>query len=66
MPDHGNCIVTHGAILRAVADYVYLALRGEGRLIIADAPQNDADFTALREIAGLDVLREFYRTEAEF
>ena len=65
-PDHGNCIVTHGAILRAVADYVYLALRGEGRLIIADAPQNDADFTALREIAGLDAIQEFYRTHAGF
>lgn len=63
---HGNCIITHGAVLRAVVDYVYIALHGEGRIIIADAPQNDADFAALREIVGLDALQEHYRAAAGF
>jgi len=51
---HEDCLITHGAIIRAALDYVYIALKGKGRIIIADAPQNDADFNAIRQIAGLD------------
>lgn len=65
-PDHGDCIITHGSVIRAVLDYAYLALGGTGRLIIADAPQNDADFAAIRRIAGLDAIAEFYRKELHF
>jgi len=56
----GNCTITHGSILRAVADYVHIALAGRGRIIIADAPQNDADFARIRRLAGLDELEAFY------
>ena len=63
---HGNCLITHGAVIRAVADYVYRALQGEGRIVIADAPQNDADFAQIRLIAGLDALQAFYRDVADF
>jgi uncharacterized protein (DUF362 family) len=63
---HEDCLITHGAILRAALDYVYIALRGEGRIIIADAPQNDADFDAIRRIAGLNEIQEFYRQHANF
>src|SRR5450432_2395732 len=31
--------ITHPSILRALVDYAYIALRGEGRIVIADAPQ---------------------------
>ena len=65
-PDHGDCLITHGSVIRAVLDYVYIALAGKGRAVIADAPQDDADFEALREIAGLDALRDFYRRHAGF
>jgi uncharacterized protein (DUF362 family) len=57
---HGDCLITHGSIIRAALDYVYIALRGEGRIIIADAPQDDADFEAIRRITGLDQIQEFY------
>lgn len=56
-----DCLITHGAIIRAVADYVLIALQGRGRLIVADAPQNDADFAGLRRIARLDELQAHYR-----
>ncbi len=65
-PDHENCLITHGAIIRAALDYVYIALKGEGRIIIADAPQNDANFDAIRQIAGLDEIQEFYHRHAGF
>jgi len=64
--NHDDCLITHGSIIRAVLDYVYIALKGEGRIIIADAPQNDADFDAIRRIAGLDEIQDFYRREADF
>ncbi|MGB2985905.1 MAG: DUF362 domain-containing protein, partial [Phycisphaerae bacterium] len=63
---HGDCLITHGSIIRAALDYVHIALQGSGRAIIADAPQNDADFTTLRRIAGLDEIQEFYRRNAGF
>jgi ribosomal protein L35 len=61
-----DCVMTHGSIIRAAVDYVYIALGGRGRIIIADAPQNDADFAAIRRIAGLDEIQEFYRRQANF
>jgi len=65
-PNHGDCLITHGAVIRAMLDYVYIALAGRGRVIIADAPQDDGDFDTLREIAGLDAIRDFYRRQADF
>jgi uncharacterized protein (DUF362 family) len=63
---HGDCLITHGSVIRAALDYVYLALRSEGRIIIADAPQDDADFDVIRKIAGLDAIQELYHRQAGF
>lgn len=63
---HENCLITHGSVIRAALDYVYIALKGEGRIIIADAPQNDAEFNEIRRIAGLDEIQEFYHHYAGF
>ncbi len=63
---HEDCLTTHGSVIRAVLDYVNIALKGEGRIIIADAPQEDADFNEIRRIAGLDEIQEFYRRHAGF
>ena len=63
---HDDCLITHGSIIRAALDYVYMALKGQGRIVIADAPHNDADFEAIRRIAGLDEIQEFYRKHAGF
>jgi len=63
---HEDCLITHGSIIRAALDYVYIALKGKGRIIIADAPQNDADFYAIRQMAGLDEIQEFYHRHADF
>ncbi len=53
-------VITHGAVLRATADYAFLATGAEGSVTIAEAPQHDCDFDRIREIAGLDVLVRFY------
>ena len=63
---HDDCLITHGSVIRAVLDYVYIALTGKGRIIIADAPQSDADFNAIKKIAGLDEIQQFYKHQADF
>ena len=59
---HANieAVITHGAVLRAVADYAFLAVGVEGSVTIAEAPQHDCDFEKIREIAGLNDLVRFY------
>jgi uncharacterized protein (DUF362 family) len=61
-----NCLITHGSIIRAALDFVYIALKGKGRIVIADAPQNDADFKMIRRLARLDEIQGFYRKQTGF
>jgi len=65
-PDHADCLVTHGAVIRAVVDYVYLAIEGRGRIVVADASHNDADFDRVRAIVAIDAIRDFYRETVGF
>lgn len=60
-----DCLITHTAVLRAVVDYVQLALRGEGRIAIADAPLQGCDFEALCARARLPELLAHYRRLSE-
>jgi len=49
-------VITHGSVLRAIADYAMLAAGPEGEVIVAEAPQQDCDFDRIRTLAGLDEL----------
>ena len=53
-------VVTHGALLRAAADYAWLAVGVEGEVVLAEAPQHDCDWEQVAEIAGLPALSRFY------
>lgn len=53
-------VVTHPSILRAVADYAFIALEGKGSVRIVDAPQWDCDFDVLGKWGGFEALRSFY------
>jgi uncharacterized protein (DUF362 family) len=59
-----EALITHGSIVRAVVDYVYLAKGGKGGVIIADSPQNDADWEGLWREFAYDDLLAFYREVA--
>lgn len=65
-PGDGDCLITHGSVIGAVLDYAFLALQGRGRLIVADAPQNDADFETIARIAGLGAIVERFARERSF
>lgn len=53
-------LITHGSVVRAVADYAFLAVGTEGSVAVAEAPQQDCEFERIREITGLDTLVRFY------
>ena len=48
-----QAVVTHGSLIRAVLDYAALALNGEGRLTLGDAPVQSADFETIVARNGL-------------
>src|SRR5262249_27228674 len=49
-------VITHGSIVRAIADYAFLAAGSEGSVAIAEAPQHDCDWEQIRALTGLDTL----------
>ena len=53
-------VITHGSVLRAIADYAFLAAGAEGSVAVAEAPQHDCDWDEIRRIAGLDAIVRFY------
>lgn len=53
-------IITHPSVIRAVVDYVFKAIKGEGEIIIADAPQMDCNFEQLLDITKLTSIQELY------
>jgi uncharacterized protein (DUF362 family) len=61
-----DAVVTHPSVLRAVADYVFLALKGRGRIIIADTPQMDCLWEELMRFERLDAIAAFYRERFKF
>lgn len=56
-------IITHGAVLRAVIDYVQLALRGKGSIWLADGPMLNSDFDEICRRTGAAGLKQFYATQ---
>ena len=58
-----DCVVTHGSVIRAVVDYVLIALKGKGTLTIADAPLIDNDFERIVERTGLDEMVDVFILE---
>jgi uncharacterized protein (DUF362 family) len=59
-PQGWRYVITHGSVIRAVADYVWKAVGPKGKIILADAPQTDASFSEMVHLLGLDCIRDFY------
>jgi uncharacterized protein (DUF362 family) len=55
-----DSVITHGAVLRAVLDYAWLAAGPEGAVEVAEAPQHDCDFEEIRRLTGLDAMARLY------
>ncbi|MBU4343506.1 MAG: DUF362 domain-containing protein, partial [Candidatus Omnitrophica bacterium] len=59
-------LITHGSLIRSATDYVYIALKGKGRIVIADGPMDDGDFNEIARFAGLYEIKKFYKEKANF
>jgi uncharacterized protein (DUF362 family) len=55
-PGQWEHMVTHPAIIEAVAVWTAKRLQGQGRITICDAPQTDSSFAQIREYCALDAL----------
>jgi len=62
-PQGWRYVMTHGSVIRAVADYIWKAIGYQGKIILADAPQTDASFSEIVRLLGLDSIRDFYRAK---
>jgi uncharacterized protein (DUF362 family) len=62
-PQGWRYMLTHGSVIRAAADYVWKALGGQGRIILADAPQTDSSFGSMVRLLGLDRVQEHYHSQ---
>jgi uncharacterized protein (DUF362 family) len=58
--------ITHGSVLRAVIDYAFIALKGKGKIIIADCPLAHCDFVNWARITGIRDIVDYYNTCARF
>lgn len=56
-----DCMITHPSIVRVLFDYVYIALSGKGKIIIADAPVQGCDFKKLLENSGYGLLFKYFK-----
>lgn len=52
-------VITHGSVLRAVLDYVLIALDGRGEVWICDGPQLDANWDQIVERTGVGAVCEW-------
>lgn len=59
------CVITHPSVIRAVADYVAIALKGKGKIIIGDNPHVDTNFDKLSALMHFKELKEFYKKHFE-
>ena len=55
-------VITHGSVVRAVIDYVALALQGMGKILIVDGPQTDSSFDLILQRSGLGGVCEYERS----
>lgn len=54
-----DAVITHPSVIRAICDYVVIALGEGGELVIGDAPQMNCDFAELCRASGMDVLAKY-------
>lgn len=51
-----DCMITHPSVVRCLFDYVYIALKGKGKIIVADAPVQGCKFDILLQNSGYGTL----------
>jgi len=55
-----DTMITNPSVVRAVLDYVAIALKGTGTIIVGDAPLQSCDFDKLIATRGYECMGDFY------
>ena len=55
-----ECLIAQGSVIRAIADYAYIALQGKGKLTIGDSPQLETDFDEVVRTTGIGQIAYYY------
>ena len=55
-----DCLITHPSLVRAMVDYVLIALKGTGKVIVADAPMQSCEFDLMKQNSGYNEMLRFY------
>jgi len=63
--DNLYCVITHPTVIETVADFVAIALKGQGTIIVGDNPSIDADFDELLKTCGIEKLKTKYSVPCE-
>lgn len=58
-----NSLISHSSVIRVVLDYVIIALKGEGKIIIGDAPIQSCDFNTLKEKSKINEVIQYLRSK---
>jgi uncharacterized protein (DUF362 family) len=56
----GDCITSHGSVLRPLLDYLLLVFGPTSQIIVADIPLQSSDIEQIWAETGVDVLRNYY------
>ncbi len=56
-----DCLYTQPSVVAPMVDYVLIALRGQGKIVIGDAPMQECNFEKLIIESGYKELVEWYR-----
>lgn len=58
-----DCLFTHPSVVAAVVDYVVIALKGTGSIVVGDAPVQECNFERLISKSGYDKLILYYQNK---
>ena len=58
-------VINHASVVRPVLDYICKALKGSGRIILADCQLYMSDFDKAMEVSGIAELLDWYRKQTD-
>ena len=61
--DGVECLYTQASIVAAILDYICIALKGSGKIIVGDAPMQNCDWEKLMDISGYPEMIDFYKKQ---
>jgi uncharacterized protein (DUF362 family) len=59
----GDCVTSHGSVLRPLLDYLLLVFGPTSQIIVADIPLQSSDIEQVWTETGVDILQDYYKSK---